>query len=156
MLSLNHCFDKILHLENGDLQEFDRYLQRIPLQASAEKIELKFQHIEEQEEIARTEEMVEILRKRATLMVNPTIGQAVNAKQSQLDRLLARQIKAPFIEVREPHIAFPQVETGGEPEDGENGKQSGAHEANARNPHGTCAYELRIESREVLAARVKF
>ena len=53
-------------------------------------------------------------------MVNPTIGQAVNAKQSQLDRLLARQIKAPFIEVREPHIAFPQVEAGGEPEDGEN------------------------------------
>lgn len=117
---LNHCFDKILHLENGDLQEFDGTYSEYRCRLLREKIELKLQHIEEQEEIARTEEMVEILRKRATLMVNPTIGQAVNAKQSQLDRLLARQIKAPFIEVREPHIAFPQVEAGGEPEDGEN------------------------------------
>ena len=117
---LNHCFNKILHLENGDLQEFDGTYSEYRCRLLREKIELKLQHIEEQEEIARTEEMVEILRKRATLMVNPTIGQAVNAKQSQLDRLLARQIKAPFIEVREPHIAFPQVEAGGEPEDGEN------------------------------------
>ena len=117
---LNHCFDKILHLENGDLQEFDGTYSEYRCRLLREKIELKLQHIDEQEEIARTEEMVEILRKRATLMVNPTIGQAVNAKQSQLDRLLARQIKAPFIEVREPHIAFPQVEAGGEPEDGEN------------------------------------
>lgn len=122
---LNHCFDKILHLENGDLQEFDGTYSEYRCWLLREKIELKLQHIEEQEEIARTEEMVEILRKRATLMVNPTIGQAVNAKQSQLDRLLARQIKAPFIEVRQPRIAFPQVETGGEPENGENGKPGG-------------------------------
>ena len=53
--------------------------------------------------------MVELLRKRATLMVNPTIGQAVNAKQSQLDRLRGRQIQAPFIEVREPRITLPEV-----------------------------------------------
>ena len=117
---LNHCFNKILHLENGDLQEFDGTYSEYRCAIFREKLNLSIQHIEEQEEIARTEEMVEILRKRATLMVNPTIGQAVNAKQSQLDRLLARQIKAPFIEVREPHIAFPQVEAGGEPEDGEN------------------------------------
>ena len=125
---LNHCFDKILHLENGDLQEFDGTYSEYRCRLLREKIELKLQHIEEQEEIARTEEMVEILRKRATLMVNPTIGQAVNAKQSQLDRLLARQIKAPFIEVRQPRIVFPQVEAGGETENGENGKSSGMHE----------------------------
>jgi len=77
---LNQCFDKILHLENGDLQEFDGTYSEYRCRLLREKIELKLQHIEEQEEIARTEEMVEILRKRATLMVNPTIGQAVNAK----------------------------------------------------------------------------
>ena len=145
---LNHCFDKILHLENGDLQEFDGTYSEYRCRLLRKKIELKFQHIEEQEEIARTEEMVEILRKRATLMVNPTIGQAVNAKQSQLDRLLARQIKAPFIEVREPHIAFPQVEAGGEPEDGENGKQSGAHEGERKEIRTVLAltdYELKFD-----------
>ncbi len=37
-------------------------------------------------------------------MVNPTIGQAVNAKQSQRQTARAWQIQAPFIEVREPRI----------------------------------------------------
>lgn len=154
---LNHCFDKILHLENGDLQEFDGTYSEYRCRLLREKIELKLQHIEEQEEIARTEEMVEILRKRATLMVNPTIGQAVNAKQSQLDRLLARQIKAPFIEVCEPHIAFPQVEAGGEPEDGENGKQSGAHEGERKEIRTVLAltdYELKFD--EYLLRDVNF
>lgn len=154
---LNHCFDKILHLENGDLQEFDGTYSEYRCRLLREKIELKLQHIDEQEEIARTEEMVEILRKRATLMVNPTIGQAVNAKQSQLDRLLARQIKAPFIEVCEPHIAFPQVEAGGEPEDGENGKQSGAHEGERKEIRTVLAltdYELKFD--EYLLRDVNF
>ncbi len=74
-----------------------------------EKLALKLQNIEEQEEIARTQELVDILRKRATEKVNPVIGRSVNAKQSQLDRLVARQIKAPFIEIREPEIVLPKV-----------------------------------------------
>jgi ATP-binding cassette subfamily F protein 3 len=54
--------------------------------------------------------MVDRLRDRATLMVNPTIGRSVNAKQSQLDSLLARHIKAPFVQMREPEIKLPVVE----------------------------------------------
>lgn len=115
---LNHCFDKILHLENGDLQEFDGSYTQYRCSILREKLKLQLQSIEEQEEIARTEQMVERLRKRATLMVNPTIGRSVNAKQTQLDRLRKRQIKAPFIEVREPQITLPEVapsEPGAEP-----------------------------------------
>ena len=110
---LQHCFNKILHLENTDLQEFDGTYGAYRCALLREKLALRLQHIEEQAEIARTEQMVESLRKRATLMVNPTIGQAVNAKQSQLERLLARQIKAPFIEVREPQITLPEVTVDG-------------------------------------------
>ena len=106
---LNHCFNKIIHLENGDLQEFDGNYTEYRCSILREKLKLRIQNLEEQEEIARTEEMVETLRTRATLMVNPVIGRSVNAKQSQLDRLLARQIKAPFIEVREPQITLPEV-----------------------------------------------
>ena len=106
---LNHCFNKILHLENRDIQEFEGNYTEYRCAGFREKLKLRIQNIEEQEEIARTERMVEILRKRASDMVNPEIGKAVNAKQSQLDRLLARQIKAPFIEVREPEIVLPDV-----------------------------------------------
>ena len=106
---LNHCFNNILHLENRDIQEFEGNYTEYRCAGFREKLKLRIQNIEEQEEIARTERMVEILRKRASDMVNPEIGKAVNAKQSQLDRLLARQIKAPFIEVREPEIVLPDV-----------------------------------------------
>lgn len=106
---LNHCFNKILHLENGDLQEFDGTYSEYRCSILREKLALKLQNIEEQEEIARTQELVDILRKRATEKVNPVIGRSVNAKQSQLDRLVARQIKAPFIEIREPEIVLSEV-----------------------------------------------
>ena len=112
---LNHCFNKILHLENGEIQEFEGNYNEYRCAGFREKLKLRMQHVEEQEEIARTERMVEILRKRASDMVNPEIGKSVNAKQSQLDRLLARQIKAPFIEVREPEIVLPDVEAGEAP-----------------------------------------
>lgn len=107
---LNHCFDKILHLENGDIQEFDGNYTEYRCFLLKEKLRLKIQNIEEQQEIERTQKMVDTLRTRATIMVNPVIGRSVNAKQSHLDRLRARQIKAPFIEIREPEIVLPVVE----------------------------------------------
>lgn len=106
---LNHCFHKILHLENCKLQEFDGSYTEYRCFILREKLKLRLQNAAEQEEIQRTEQMVQILRKRATDMVNPVIGRSVNAKQSQLDRLQARQIEAPFIEVREPEIVLPEV-----------------------------------------------
>ena len=125
---LNHCFNKILHLENGDLQEFDGTYTEYRCSILREKLALKLQNIEEQEEIARTQELVDILRKRATEKVNPVIGRSVNAKQSQLDRLVARQIKAPFIEIREPEIVLPEVRVGepaaDQPEMGESAEDS--------------------------------
>ncbi|MBE6034592.1 MAG: ABC-F family ATP-binding cassette domain-containing protein [Clostridiales bacterium] len=107
---LNHCFNKILHLENGDIQEYDGNYTEYRCSQLKEKLNLKLQNTSEQEEIERTEKMVDILRTRATILVNPVIGSAVNAKQTQLDRLRARQIKAPFIELREPKIELPAVE----------------------------------------------
>ncbi len=106
---LNHCFNKILHLEGGDIQEFDGSYTEYRCSQLREKLRLKLQYAEEQEEIARTEVMVDILRTRASKLPNPVIGKSVNAKQSQLDRLLARQIKAPFIEIREPEIVLPKI-----------------------------------------------
>ena len=106
---LNYCFDKILHLEDRDLQEFDGSYPEYRCAQLREKLALRIRYLEEQDEIARTEELVEILRKRASKMVNPVIGRSVNAKQSQLDRLLARQIKSPFIDIPEPDIKLPEV-----------------------------------------------
>lgn len=107
---LNHCFDKILHLEDGDIQEYDGNYTEYRCTQLREKLKLKLQRTEEQAEIERTEKMVDILRERATTANNASIGSAATSKQTQLDRLRARQIKAPFIEHREPKIELKAIE----------------------------------------------
>ena len=112
---LNHCFDKILHLEDGDIQEFDGNFVEYNFMLLQKKIEMQEQVHEEQEEIARTEKVVDKMRTKATLYSIASLGRAVHAKQTYLDRLRARAIKAPFVEMRLPKIKFPKVEVN--PED---------------------------------------
>lgn len=107
---LNHCFNKVLHLENGDLQEFDGSYSEYRCTQLNEKLELKTKSLEDQEEIQRTEKLVDILQTRATFGGSNSIGGAASAKRKHLERLLARQIKAPFVEIREPQIEFKVVE----------------------------------------------
>lgn len=107
---LNHCFDKILHLENGDIQEYDGNYTEYRCAQLREKLKHKLQRSEEQEEIERTAKMVAILREKATSTNNSALGGAVGAKQKHLERLLVRQIKTPFIELREPKIEFQPLE----------------------------------------------
>ena len=108
---LNHCFNKILHLENTDIQEFDGNYIDYNYALLQKKIELQEIVAEEQEEIARTERMVERLRAEATRASIASLGRTVHAKQTYLDRLKARAIKEPFVEIRLPKIALPEVET---------------------------------------------
>ena len=71
---------------------------------------LKEQSVKDDEEIARTEAMVDRMRTAATNASIAALGRAVHAKQTHLDRLRARRIKAPFVEVRQPAITLPEVE----------------------------------------------
>lgn len=107
---LNHCFNKILHLENAEIQEFNGNYVEYNFMLLQNKIELKEQSLEEAEEIARTEKMVDRMRTKATAYSIAALGRAVHAKQTYLDRLRERAIKAPFIEMRIPKITFPKVE----------------------------------------------
>ena len=112
---LNHCFDKILHLENADIQEFEGNYTAYNYMLLQKKIELSEQAAKEQEEIERTEKMVDRMRTNATIHSIASLGRAVHAKQTYLDRLRARAIKAPFVDMRIPDITLPQVEVN--PED---------------------------------------
>lgn len=107
---LNHCFDKILHLEDGEIQEFDGDYITYNYMLLQKKIDLQEQALEEQKEIERAQQMVNRMRTQATNVSIASLGRAVHAKQTYLDRLRARAIKAPFLEQRIPHIEFPEVE----------------------------------------------
>lgn len=107
---LNHCFDKILHLENADIQEFEGNYTDYNFSLMQKKMELQELAEKDEAEIARYQKMVDRLRNEATLMTSATRGRTVHAKQTHLERLEARKIKQPFVELRQPDIHFPELE----------------------------------------------
>lgn len=111
---LNHCFNKILHLENADIQEFDGSFVEYNFSLLAQKIELQEQVAKEQAEIERNEKIVEKLRANATRVTSASRGKALHARVSYLERLEARRIKAPFVNLRQPKIVLPILEEGAE------------------------------------------
>ena len=107
---LAHCFDKIWHLENGDLQEYEGSFTEYSHSRLQKKIDIQLAALDDEEEVRRITELVERLRDDATEVIDPQIGRTLKGKVSYLNRLLSRQIKAPFVEIRQPDIHLPEVE----------------------------------------------
>ncbi|MBQ8354168.1 MAG: ABC-F family ATP-binding cassette domain-containing protein [Oscillospiraceae bacterium] len=112
---LSHCFDRIWHLENGDLQEFEGTFNEYSFSRLQKKIDLKLAAIADEEEVQRLNVLVDQLRESAEEKADPRRGRALRSKVSFLNRLLSRQIKAPFVEIRQPDIRLPQIEEPEEP-----------------------------------------
>ena len=107
---LAHCFDRIWHLENGDLQEFDGSFTEYSYSRLQKKIDLKLASINDEEEIQRISKLVDDLRELATEVSESHHGRTLKGKVSYLNRLVSRQIKAPFVEIRQPEIHLPDVD----------------------------------------------
>ena len=101
---LNHCFNKIIHLENMELQEFDGRYMDYNFSLLQTKIELQEMAIADEEEIARNEALIEILREKATYNAEASRGRALKARVKIQERLEARRIKAPFVDIKQPYI----------------------------------------------------
>ena len=114
---LTHCFDRIWHLENGDLQEFEGSFTEYSYSRLQKKIDLKIASLADEEEIQRISKLVEDLRDIASEISESQHGRTLKSKVSYLNRLLSRQIKAPFVEIRQPEIRLPAVEAPEEPEE---------------------------------------
>ena len=112
---LAHCFDRIWHLENGDLQEFRGSFTEYSYSRLQKKIDLKLASLADQEEIQRITELVERIREDATEVIDPRLGRTLKGKVSHLNRLVSRQIKAPFVQIRQPEISLPTAEVPDEP-----------------------------------------
>lgn len=106
---LNHCFDKILHLEGADIQEFEGNFIEYNFAILAKKIELQELSAKQQEEIERSRKVVERMQGAASKFANASLGRALHAKVSYLERLEARKIKDPFVELRQPEIVLPKL-----------------------------------------------
>ena len=107
---LAHCFDRIWHLENCDLQEFDGNFNEYNFALLKKKVELMEASAAGLAEIQRATEMVERLRKEATEVIDPLRGRTLKQKASYLERVKSWHIKPPFVEIRQPEITLPEVE----------------------------------------------
>lgn len=107
---LNHCFNKILHLENGDVQEFDGNYIEYNYSLLLKKIELQEMAAKDLAEIERQQKLVDKMRTEATHIDSATRGRQLKARVSLLERLQARRIKEPFVDIREPKITLPMPE----------------------------------------------
>ncbi|MFD1884923.1 ABC-F family ATP-binding cassette domain-containing protein [Paenibacillus wenxiniae] len=103
---LNHCFNKIIHLENKELQEFDgRYID-YNFSLLQTKIEMQEIAVAEAEEVARNEALIDNLRTIATYNSDESRGRALKARMKLQERFEASRIKAPFVDVKQPTIYF--------------------------------------------------
>ncbi|MGL5085714.1 MAG: ABC-F family ATP-binding cassette domain-containing protein [Clostridium sp.] len=103
---LNHCFNKVIHLENMELQEFDGSYIDYNFSLLQTKIELQELAAADTEEIERNEALIDKLRFLATDHAEPAKGRALNARVKLHERLEKRRIKTPFVEIKEPYISI--------------------------------------------------
>lgn len=108
---LNHCFDKIIHLEDLQLQEFDGRYINYNFNLLETKIELQELSIADDEEIARNDMLIDKLRESASAHAEASKGRSLKARVKIQERLEERRTKAPFVSIKQPSIFFETEET---------------------------------------------
>ena len=103
---LNHCFNKIIHLGNMEIQEFDGGYVEYNFSLLQTKIELQELAAADTEEIERNDEIIDRLRELASENAEQFRGKTLRARVKFQERLEKRRIKAPFVEIKEPNIIF--------------------------------------------------
>ena len=101
---LNHCFNKIIHLENMELQEFDGSYIDYNFSLLQTKIELQELAIADDDEIERNAILIDKLRFIATNHSDSSKGKSLKARIKIQERLEERRIKAPFVDIKQPDI----------------------------------------------------
>jgi ATP-binding cassette subfamily F protein 3 len=103
---LDYCFDKIVHLENMEIQEFDGRFIDYNFSLLQTKIELQELSFADDEEIMRNENLIDRLRFVSSYITDSSRGKSLKARVKIQERLEKNRIKAPFVEIKQPKISF--------------------------------------------------
>ncbi len=109
-LLLSQCFNKILHLENEELQEFPGTFAEYNQAMLETKINMKEQATKDEAFIEVQKKVVDKMRKDATRVDSAGKGRQLKARVSYLERLEARKAKNPFIEEHNYDFSFQQTD----------------------------------------------
>lgn len=101
---LDHCFNKILHLEDCTLREFDGQYIEYNFDLLQYKIEQMELAVADDLEIARLELMIDKLRIQSTMIDSAARGRSLNSRKKIHERLVNRRVIAPFVHIKQPAI----------------------------------------------------
>ncbi len=119
-LLLSQCFDKILHIENEELQEFPGTFAEYNYAMLETKIQMQEQATKDEEWIETQKKLVERMRADASKIANSTKGRQLKARVSYLERLQKKKTNNPFIEEHDYDFTFPKLASDEEDNNGEN------------------------------------
>ena len=103
---LNHCFNKIIHLENMEYKSLMEDYIDYNFSLLQTKIELQELAAADTAEIERNDKLIDRLRELATENAEQFRGKTLRARVKIQERLEERRIKAPFVAITEPNINF--------------------------------------------------
>ncbi len=107
---LNECFNKILHLENTKLAQYEGNYTEYNLDLTGRKIELMEQALSDTIEIERNEKLIEDLREIATDNADAMFGKTLKARVKLNERLKERRTQEPFVYTLTPDFAIKNSE----------------------------------------------
>lgn len=103
---LNHCFNKILHLENMEIQEFDGSYMDYNFSLLQIKIEMQELAFADDEEMLRNEILIDKLRYITTYKSDAAKGKSLRARVKIQKRLEKSRTNAPFLDNIQPEISL--------------------------------------------------
>ncbi|MBQ0001830.1 MAG: ABC-F family ATP-binding cassette domain-containing protein [Clostridiales bacterium] len=110
-LMLSQCFNKILHLENEQLQEFPGTFAEYNRAMLDTKISMQENAAKFDDFIAIQEQVIKRIRGLAENTPDPSSGRQLRARVSYLERLKIMRGENPFIEEHDYGFHFPEVGT---------------------------------------------
>lgn len=101
---LDHCFNKILHLEDKGIREFNGRFIDYNLSLLQTKVELQELALADDEEIKRNDALIERLRDSSAKIDSSAKGRSLKARVKLQERLEKNRVNAPFVEIKQPDI----------------------------------------------------
>lgn len=111
-LLLSQCFDKVLHIENMQLQEFPGTFAEYNRWLLETRIELFERAKDYNDYIDAQQKLVTRLRKSAEFTSDPKKGRQLQARKKLVERMKSQKGADPFLEIPTHIFAFPEVKAG--------------------------------------------
>ncbi len=110
-LLLKQCFNRILHIENMQLQDFDGNFEEYNRWLMETRVEVFETAQDFKDYIDAQQKLVEKIRKSAEFTSDPKKGRQLQARKKLVERMKTLKGEDPFLEIHDEAFDFPSVKS---------------------------------------------